>query len=199
MKRSAAIPLVFIVLAALTGCLGDYAESAEMEASRRAASSASPSTLKAIPDVAGKTYEDAKATLNNIGLTVVAIGKDGKQWSAPSPDASVKVCRLTLRPAQRPTRRLSASSWMQESPISSACFWARGLVWDFEQGMTCASKTIRAVPNWRAVMANPDTYRALPPEDKEVLRGHGAAGGPGMSPAGFLRPISESGMGDFVQ
>lgn len=90
MKKSAAIPLAFIVLTALTGCLGDYAESAEMEASSRAASSASPTTLKAIPDVAGKTYKDAKATLNNLGLTVISIGKDGKQWSNTSPGADVK-------------------------------------------------------------------------------------------------------------
>ena len=91
MKKSPAILPVVLILTALTGCLGDYAESAEMEASSKAASRESRAALKVVPDVAGKTFDAAKAALNNDGLVAVAVGKDGKQWSEASPGSAVKV------------------------------------------------------------------------------------------------------------
>jgi len=87
MKRYVSAVLAAVLLASLTACGGGSEPAAQTTTSQTATTSSTPTpTQLAVPDVAGKTYEDASRILFTMGLAAVVVGKDGKQWVSSVPD-----------------------------------------------------------------------------------------------------------------
>lgn len=80
----------------------EASESSNSEVSSTPASTSSvpsPSkTLKPVPDVVGKTFQDARSTLNKAGYSMRVSDKDGKLWTNIVPDASVTVISMKTAP-----------------------------------------------------------------------------------------------------
>jgi hypothetical protein len=88
MARPKLLAAAALLLSVLTGC-GEDTEpvSAPTPESSTTAAAAEPRT---VPDLAGKSFQDANTLLNSDGLSGVAVGKDGKEWKQKYPyDATV--------------------------------------------------------------------------------------------------------------
>lgn len=97
MKRylSAAF-LAVTLLAGLTGCGGGApAATSATEAPSETATPTPTPTSRAVPDVAGKKFPEARKILNAAGFYGSAWGKDGKKWTNTTPDASIDVVSTT--------------------------------------------------------------------------------------------------------
>jgi hypothetical protein len=97
MKRYIRAILAVTLLTGLTACGGG----AQQGASSNESASASPSptrTARAVPDLTGKSYADARTALSSQGFRSTAIvGKDGSKWTNVVPDKTVTV--VSTKPA----------------------------------------------------------------------------------------------------
>jgi hypothetical protein len=78
-----------VLVSVLTGC-GGGSKAVLSEPSESTTTSTTVMTPKTVPDVTGKSFQDANEALNSDGLSAVAVGKDGKEWTQRYPyDATV--------------------------------------------------------------------------------------------------------------
>lgn len=95
MKRYLSAVLAATLIAGLAACGGGAPQASP--SSQTASPSPTPTkTSRPVPDVAGKSYPDARKALTDQGFFVTIVGKDGAKWST-LPDATALV--VSTQPA----------------------------------------------------------------------------------------------------
>lgn len=89
MARLKVLVATAVLVSVLTGC-GGGAKTVVTESAESATTSTAVVIPKTVPDLAGKSFQEANEILNSDGRSAVAVGKDGKEWIQRYPyDATV--------------------------------------------------------------------------------------------------------------
>jgi hypothetical protein len=90
MKRYLSAVLAAILIAGLTACGGGAQQASSSSQSAGPSASASP-TFRAVPNVVGVNFQDARTTLLKHDFVVRILDREGKKWTGRYPDKTVMV------------------------------------------------------------------------------------------------------------